>query len=124
VHELSIVMELRRVCLAEIDERHGDRLEAVRVRIGDFSGVEPELLARAWEVACPGVSLEIERDAARCTCPDCGPLDGDGDALVGTWLKPCPRCGAPLRVEGGDALEVIEIEFRRSEELAPQEVSS
>lgn len=121
MHELSIVLALRRTCMSGIDERRGDRLASVRVRIGELSGVEPELLARAWELACPDVALAIEREAARCTCPDCGPI---ADELRGSWLVPCPRCGAPVRVHGGDALDVIEITFQTEREHAPQEVPS
>ena len=33
----------------------------------------------------------------------------------GTWLRLCPRCEGPLRVEGGDVLDVVAITYTQAE---------
>jgi hydrogenase nickel incorporation protein HypA/HybF len=111
VHELSIALAIASACRAEIAARGGGRLAAVRGRVGDLAGVEPDLLRRAWTTVAAaeadGATLAIEREPAESTCPRCGPVP----EATGTWLRPCPHCGEPLRVTGGDALDLVELAF-------------
>ena len=58
-------------------ENHLRRVTGVRVRIGHFSGVQPEALHFAWEVLRRGslsdqALLEIEEVPIRVRCLNCG----------------------------------------------------
>ena len=118
MHELSVALELLATCRAEVAARGGERLLSVAVRVGELSGVDPDLLAYAWEAACeearlPGVELDLRRAAATRRCPTCGPLTDVPEPHAGprAWLEPCPRCGDPLHVTGGRELDVLELAY-------------
>jgi len=95
-------------------EPHGPgRLEEVRVAVGELSAVEPELLRFAWEAVTAGGTdagsrLEIDWRPARQTCAQCGEVPVHE---TGGWLRVCPRCGAPLRIEGGTELDILQVSF-------------
>ena len=111
MHEFSIVQAL----LGRIEEQaraHGaTAVRRVSLRIGELSGVEPDLLASAYEVfrdrtACARAELDVERVPACWVCASCGTPVPRGAALV------CPACLAPARLAAGDeiVLERIELE--------------
>lgn len=111
MHEYSIVQSL--IGLAENQARdHGAaRIERLEVAIGELSGVETELLARAYETfrdrtLCSGAELVIHPVAALWKCPRCGQSSRRGAALL------CADCGLPLQLEKGEEiiLERIELE--------------
>lgn len=111
MHEWSIVEAL----LARVDEevraRGATRVHRLRVRLGALSGVEPALLASAYEVfragtACAEAPLDLVTGVARWRCTRCEadvPADG---ALV------CPRCRDRRGLAAADeiVLERIEME--------------
>jgi Zn finger protein HypA/HybF involved in hydrogenase expression len=41
-------------------------------------------------------------------CDSCGLT---ADRAAGSWLRHCPRCQAPLRVEGGDELDILSFSY-------------
>lgn len=116
MHELSIATELLRLCEKELEERPGDSLQAVRIAVGDLSSVEPELLRFAWQGLLEGgmhegARLEIDWRPARQTCAGCGEI---AERQPGSWLRLCPTCGCPLRVEGGDELDLLGVDTVRA----------
>lgn len=113
MHELSLATSIHRTCRATIEARGGGRLDGVRVAVGELSAVEPDLLTFAWEAVVAGgpdagAQLEIEWRPARQRCGACGEV---AERAPGSWLTLCPRCGEPLRIEGGDELDVIQLSF-------------
>ena len=121
MHELSIATALYDGCRAEVERRGGGTLGSVRVAIGERSGVEPDLLDFAWRAVTEGgrddgAELSIEWRPARQICALCGTIE---ERQPGTWLRLCPGCSAPLRVEGGDELDITEIRFEPVEEAIP-----
>jgi hydrogenase nickel incorporation protein HypA/HybF len=111
VHELSVAIELLRAARAEADARGGGRIESLRVEVGELSGVEPELLATAFEAVAEdgpdaGAALTIDWIPSRQTCPGCGPI---AERQPGRWLRLCPRCAGPLLVQGGDELDLVRL---------------
>lgn len=110
MHELGIATEAHRICRASVPAGH--RLVRVELAVGELSAVEPELLRYAWESVVAGTpdetcALEIAWCAALQTCGACGVIEG---RVPGSWMKLCPRCGQPLRVEGGQELDVVRVE--------------
>jgi len=117
MHELSIATEIRRVSRAAVAHEGEGRLEEVVVAVGELSGIEPELLVRAWEALTAGgpdagSRLRVEWRRARQHCPSCGEAKRRGE---GSWLRLCPDCGMPLRVEGGSELDVLRVSYEVAE---------
>ncbi len=112
MHELGLVTEVYKICRASL-ETHGEgRIRSVRLAVGELSAVEPELLRFAWEAvtaegADEGADLVVEWHVARQRCPACGE---EKPRASGDWLRVCPDCGGPLLVEGGNELEILDIE--------------
>ena len=120
MHELSLATEIYRTCRATIDARGPGRLDSVRVAIGELSAVEPELLVYAWQAVVAegrdaGAKLEVEWHPARQICEACGELKGHEP---GDWLRICPDCGRPLRIEGGNELDVVNLSYTPDEQEA------
>jgi hydrogenase nickel incorporation protein HypA/HybF len=120
MHELSLATDILRLCRSRMDGAAA-RLERVRVAVGELSAVEPELLRFAWEATTAGgpdagAVLEIEWRRARQTCAACGDV---AERAAGSWIRLCPRCGAPLAIEGGMELDVLRFEYQPSTEETP-----
>ncbi|MCP5265432.1 MAG: hydrogenase maturation nickel metallochaperone HypA [Burkholderiaceae bacterium] len=105
MHELSVCQGL----LAEVERvamQHRARgVERIDVRIGVLAGVEPELLASAFEIARAGTIaddavLRLSSEPARIACRDCA-----HQAEVPSSRLVCPACGTwKIDLIAGDAL--------------------
>ncbi|MGE3276457.1 MAG: hydrogenase maturation nickel metallochaperone HypA [Vicinamibacterales bacterium] len=111
MHEYSIVSALYDRIADEAGRRQATAVRAVRVRIGELSGVEVELLRTAYDTFRPGTlcaeaPLEVDTVPALWSCPSCGGTPARGAALI------CPACGEPVRLVQGDeiVLERLELE--------------
>jgi hydrogenase nickel incorporation protein HypA/HybF len=116
VHELSLCQAL----LAEVSSiavRHGaNGVERITVEVGRLSGVEPELLARAFDIARLGscaaqarLSIDVVEITVRCT--SCG-----AESCVQPNRLICAACGGyRTRVVGGDELRLRGVELRLPE---------
>ncbi len=110
MHEMSLAMEIRSICERELARLPEERLTAVGVEVGAFSGVEVETLRFCLEVVLSdrfdGVRCDVVREAGRAHCPDCG-LEFE----VRRAPFECPECGAFARgVSGGQGLQVSYLE--------------
>ncbi len=113
MHELSVALELYSGLRAEIEGRGGGRLSSVKIVVGELAGVEPALLQFAWEAVAAdgtdaGALLEIEWRRVTQRCPSCGDIE---EAVPGSWLRPCPICGAPLQLAGGRELDIVSFAY-------------
>jgi hydrogenase nickel incorporation protein HypA/HybF len=110
MHEYSIASEL--LDRVEVEVRRHPRAEVlcIRVRVGELSGVDGELLRSAWLLTsegtpCARARLELATDPVRWSCPRC-----TSDIESGAALR-CSRCGVPARLASGDALVLERIEM-------------
>ncbi len=111
MHEFGIAETIVQTALDAARAHGAARVDVVRVRIGDLSGVVEEALRFAFEsiadgTPAGGARLEIERAPVRCYCSSCGvefataPLDYQ-----------CPACGAISGdVRGGREMDLVSIE--------------
>jgi len=110
MHEYSIVQALLTKVEAECVSRGASAVHRLSVRIGELSGVEPDLLATAWETfreasICRGAPLEIRRVPATWSCPLCRtPIPR------GTKLQ-CSVCDVPAKLTEGDEIILDQIEM-------------
>jgi len=114
VHELGIATEVHRLGRKQLEGVPGARIESVIVAVGELSAVEPELLRFAWEAVVAGTpdagaTCVVEWRPARQWCDGCGAI---AERAPGSWLRLCPRCGRPLRIEGGDELDLLRVHYR------------
>ncbi len=119
MHELSLMEEVRRLTLEELERHGGGRLRALTLRVGSLAGVEPEALRFAWEVVMAepptaGASLTIERVETKAFCDPCAQEFPCPDGLT-----LCPLCGTISReLRGGRELELASLAL---EELSMSE---
>ena len=110
MHEYSLMTALMERVEAEAATHRALAVHRVRVRIGELSGVEPDLLESAFAIVragtiCAGAALEIERVAARWVCPACRRPLAAGGRLE------CPACGEPAALAAGDEIVLGQIEL-------------
>jgi hydrogenase nickel incorporation protein HypA/HybF len=111
MHEYSLMTALMERVEEEASSRRALAVHRVTVRIGELSGVEPDLLASAFDIVragtiCAGAELSIERVAARWVCPDCG------QAIDPSKGGPrCGPCGRPAGLAAGDEILLGQIEL-------------
>ena len=77
MHEYSIVSSLLEQVSAEARGRNATAVYRVAVTIGTAAGVEPDLLARAYDLfregtICAGAVLCLHSAEERWACPGCG----------------------------------------------------
>jgi hydrogenase nickel incorporation protein HypA/HybF len=112
MHELSLMEEVRRLALQELERHGGGRLRALTLRIGSLAGVDPEALRFAWEVVMEeppttGARLCIEKVEATAFCGPCGSPFPCPDGLAA-----CPHCGGISReLRGGRELDLVSLEL-------------
>ena len=92
MHELSLAQNMVTTVERLAAEHHATRVKTLRMKLGEFTHVDPETLTFAFEVACRGTRLEgcqlaIERLPTRIRCPACG---WEGSATPEEYA--CPSC--------------------------------
>ena len=111
MHEYSLVMSLIERVKEEALGHRARAVHRVRIKVGELAGVEPELLAYAFEIAregsvCDKAELDVEFVPAQWACSACArPIDR-GKALQ------CEECGQPgkLRAGGEITFESMDLE--------------
>jgi len=113
MHELSIAIAIVEIASEELQRIGGGRVETVRLKVGPLSGVEPEALMLAYELAREGTPLEgsklqINHVAVEIECPTCG----GPQRAVSVRQMVCSKCGTPSsKMVHGRELDVIAMEI-------------
>lgn len=112
MHELSIALSLLDLVQEEA-ARRGVRVAAVHLRLGPLSGVVPEALVSAFELARAGTpqeqaNLVVEEVPIVVSCPKCAAARIPESA----WSLRCTTCGTPTpEILSGRELEVVALEI-------------
>ncbi len=114
MHEYSIAAALLERVAAEADKYGARSVRRVTVRLGELSGVEPELLSAAFELArentaCASAELEVDYVKARWGCRDCELEVDPKVALL------CASCGGSARLVAGEELDLCSLELEVSD---------
>jgi hydrogenase nickel incorporation protein HypA/HybF len=105
MHERSLVRALLRQVQQIANENSAVRVLSIRVRIGEFSGVEPELIASAYDdliqgTPISGATLDLERSPLEAACHQCG-----NRFRVERFSFQCARCGSlHVTLRGGEEM--------------------
>lgn len=105
MHERSLVQALLRQVTDLAAGYVGGEVQQVRVRVGEFSGVAPELLSTAYDelvqsTALQNSTLKIERVPLTATCQDC-----TNEFQIKGFRFQCDQCGSlRLSIQGGDEM--------------------
>ncbi len=120
MHELSLVAGLFEVLEAKAREARASRVASVKLRVGEMSGVVPELLASAFDAykkgtLADGASLEVEIVPVRPRCRACGGT---------SWREEmgflCASCGSrDLEVVEGREIVLERLAVEVDDEPAP-----
>ena len=116
MHELSIATSVVETLNEALVGEEGE-VVLVRLRVGALSGVVPDALHFAWDVACRDTRLSnsklmIEDVQAKIWCDSCG----CEQEAAGAGRLCCPKCGAPAaHVVTGYELEVHSVEVSQDE---------
>jgi len=115
MHEYSLVLSLIERVEQELKNHGATTALRITVSVGELSGVEPELLASAFEIAreeslLRKTELTVSTVKARWQCTECG-----RDVAATTSLS-CESCDSPAKLtEGGEILfESVELEVPSS----------
>ena len=117
MHELSIAVRVVETLTEDLADHAGD-VTSVRLRVGALSGVVPDALRFAWDVACrdtrlDGSTLEIDEVVTRIWCDACG----REQTVPGVFRMSCPICGEPASsVVAGRELEILSVEMAEHEQ--------
>ena len=108
MHEYSIVQSLIERVEREAAARGAKRVVRLHVLLGELSGVEPELLATAYETfrdrtVCAGAPMVLDRIAATWECRRCG-------QRIHGRLR-CEVCHGPATLVAGDEIVLQRIEM-------------
>lgn len=110
MHEMSLAMEIRSICERELARLPENRVTAVGIEVGVFSGVEVETLRFCLEVVLAerfdGIRCEVIREPGVARCLGC-----ELEFSVSRAPFECPECGRFARgVSGGQELKVSYLE--------------
>ncbi len=111
MHEMGIALEIARIALDEADKANAKKVTLLALKVGRWSGVEPETLRFALGAVCEesileGCTIEIDFTEPTFNCEDCGKT-----FIAEAHFDPCPYCGSaggPLIC--GDELTITHLE--------------
>ena len=112
MHELSVAQNIIRIAREHLTPDQEPRLQIIRVRVGAFSTIVPELLQSGFEAVKDGTPmstarLEIMVVPLQIKCNICG---------YETEIEPvdfaCPLCSSTdIEIIAGDELTVVNLEI-------------
>jgi hydrogenase nickel incorporation protein HypA/HybF len=113
MHELSIAMSILESVEEEVNQRGCGTVEAVHIRVGPLSGVVPEALQSAYDMAAEqtpfaSTRLVIEEVPIVIYCPTCG----RNQPIESPLFFCCPECRTPsFEIVSGRELEIRALEL-------------
>lgn len=116
MHERSLVRALLRQVQQVVDEHLAGRVVSIHVRIGEFSGVEPDLLASAYDDLVShsplrGAVLEMQRVPLEGICDCCGSV-----FCIERFNFQCSQCGSPkVQIRGGEEMLLDSVTMEEAE---------
>ncbi|MGH2515215.1 MAG: hydrogenase maturation nickel metallochaperone HypA [Ktedonobacterales bacterium] len=118
MHELAIAEGIAEVVEARATEHRATHVKAIRLRIGEASGVVPDSLTFCFEMVASqrpllaGARLTIDTMPHRARCRTC-----DREFAVRDFIAQCPNCGEwSDQIVSGTELQVLDMEIETRQE--------
>ena len=112
MHEISIIERVLEIALEQAQKQEATQIHQLNMRIGEMSGVIPEALQFAFDVATQGTAaegarLEIETVSAICYCENC-----QIEFQPVSIFYECPQCGQfSADIRQGREIELSSLEI-------------
>ncbi|KIM12743.1 MAG: hydrogenase nickel incorporation protein HypA [Sulfuricurvum sp. PC08-66] len=112
MHEYSIVQALLEQCEEHARANEATSVTRVELKIGVMSGVEPQLLATAFDTfkaqtVCDAAVLDIHIQQVVVSCKACG-----ATSTLERMAYQCPACQSyELSVEDGEGMYLMRLEM-------------
>ncbi len=109
MHEVSIAEEMLEIIHKRASEEGIQKVIAINLKIGEYSGVFPDSLKFAFEVLSKGkitegANLNIEMVSPSFSCQKC-------KRIINLDNDRCPHCGSEeIKVSGGNELQILSFE--------------
>ena len=110
MHELSITSDLLNIALAKAGEAGAKKVKCVRIKVGEFTSVEPECIKHYFSnltvgTIAEGADLSVKRVPLTARCTDCAlPFAPESFSFK------CPACGSSqVNIISGRELHVDSI---------------
>jgi hydrogenase nickel incorporation protein HypA/HybF len=116
MHEAGIAASILEIAEKVRAGRDAAYIAAVRVRVGEFSGVVADSLQFAFDALKSGTLaqkafLEIESVPVAAVCRECG-REAQPESNLNLW---CPHCQGPLEITSGQELDVVYVDLEGDE---------
>lgn len=111
MHEMSITRSMLEIAAAQMEANGIHSLKKLKVRIGELTAVEPDVLRFCFGVAIKGTpfegaALEIEEVPLGGKCRRC-----DTEFRITAFEMRCPKCGSnEIERTSGHELDIISLE--------------
>lgn len=112
MHEASIAMSILDIAREHCVRAGYGRIQSIGVNIGSATGIFPDALSMAFDVAksgtiASGAELIINHIPLGGTCRDCG----NGFSADEQFILYCPKCGGKdFVLDAGREMDITEIE--------------
>ena len=112
MHEYSIVLSLLESCEEYVKNHNATKVTKLVVKIGVLSGVEPELLQRAFDTfkeqsVCDGAFLDLHVQKVVIYCNMCSE-----ESILESLEFQCPRCGSHnITIKDGEEMYLMQLEL-------------
>jgi len=112
MHEVALVREILRMVEEEGRRNGAERIERIRLRVGEFRGVVAEALDFAFRVLREGTmaataELEVVTVPLRVVCVECG----EWETRMADLCLFCPECGQEGEILNGRELEIYSLDL-------------
>lgn len=116
MHEVSLVRNVFKTLVDEFSEEEINRIEIIRMKIGELSNVEPILMQNAFEAVkmdqpqYQNITLEIDLIPVTVSCHIC-----NAKTRVQGYKFICGNCGAPTNdIITGNELLIHQVSFQEA----------
>lgn len=112
MHEVSLMEQTLEIALQNAHQQGANKINRLKMRIGEMSGVVPEALEFAFDVVtegtiAAGAILEIESVPVICYCPNC-----EQEFKPADLFYQCPHCEQlSSKIRSGKEIELTSLEL-------------
>lgn len=122
MHEVSVMSDIIKAALEELERHNVAGVEELVIVIGDLTNLGEDQLSFAYEIMTKDTILEnsrlaVERESIRLRCKVCD-FDGPAEILKNEGydhtipVLSCPKCNGPVNVTEGMACCIRSIKVR------------